>query len=224
MKEILFIAFFIFSIVDIKSQDIISEKFIKTFEEIPKEKIRSFGFLLNNGKEMSRAQAIEYIYKNDSSKLYCKQESVSMETEVSEGIFNEEYIPRKCLRFSNKNFILLGYSSYECREKNEPVKALLTLLIINPKNYKVKDSLIVYIGDEYDWTLTGLFNPMNGRIFTLKELGKRTSSKTASIYKINNDLKFEVVKNQSEVKNMTDNLQKDIELLNWSVDFYTPQN
>lgn len=195
------------------------KQYLDSFEEMSKQKIGNFGSLLNGGKNMLEEQAIKYVYQNDTSKLYCHFEEFNMETEEHGPITREMYLPQKCLKVTTSKFIMIGYSSFECSDPKKLLKMFLTLKIIDSKNLNVTDSLVVFSGNEYDWEMTGLINPQNSKIFILKTMGTRTGQKQCLIYRINDALKFEIQKQQNNIENMTDDLEKDIQLLGWEEAF-----
>ncbi|MEP2667735.1 MAG: hypothetical protein ABJH04_02000 [Cyclobacteriaceae bacterium] len=142
-----------------------------------------------------------------------------METEKVEGISTELYLPQKCLLIETRKFIIIGYSSFECEDPNKFLKQFLTLNIIDASSLQITDSLLVYKGNDYGWEITGLLNLKNNKIFVLNEFGKRISNARGLIYKINEDLKFEVVMEQSGIENMTNDLEEDLKLLGWEEAF-----
>lgn len=194
------------------------KKFLDSFTKESSSQPLNFGKVVQYSNRMTKHEALEFVYRGDTSKLYCKQQIFNMETEKVEGISTELYLPDKCLRLDTDDYYLIAYNSYDCQAPNKPLTVTLVLKIIN-KKYKVTDSLVVYKGTDYDWEMTGLINPHNNKIFVLNEMSKKTSSIRALIYRINDSLKFEIFKDQSDIKNMTDDLEKDLELLSWQEAF-----
>lgn len=194
-------------------------KFINSFPEVNRSTILRLGVVVGTGPKMTKEEAMAFVYDNDSTKLYCKQKIFNMETEKVEGISTELYLPQKCLQIKTNKFILMGYSAFECQDPNKLLKQFLTLNIIHASNFQVTDSLLAYTGNDYGSEITGLINPQNNKIFILKQMGQRTQNKQAFIYKINDALKFEIEKQQSNIENMTDDLEKDIKLLGWQEAF-----
>jgi hypothetical protein len=219
MNKIFFTAMLLFSMCSASSQNNPFKKYLDSFKESSKEQLSHFRSLLNNGKNMTKEQAAEFVYQNDTSRLYCHFQEFNMETEERGAFTRELYLPQKCLKLTTTNFILIGYSSFECSDPQKLSKVLLTIKLINSKSLNVTDSLVVYSGNEYDWEITGLINPQNYKIFTVKEMGKRTSIANAIIYRVNDALQFEIAKQQDNIENMSDDLEKDIELLGWKEAF-----
>lgn len=138
-----------------------------------------------------------------------------METEEKGAFTMELYLPQKCMKLTAPNFILIGYSTFECKDPNQLLEMFLTLKIIDSKTLRVADSLVVYRGTEYDWRMTGLINPENNKIFTIERLGERVFNAQAHIYRINDALKFEIKKQQKGIKQWSDDHEKGLETLGW---------
>jgi hypothetical protein len=201
-------------------QDKSLQKYIDSYEETSKQKLLNFRVLMNKGKEMTEQEALHFVYANDSSKLFCILNNVNLETEKVEGTSRELYMPKRCLKLTSSDLIIIGYASFECLDSGKPVKGLLTLLIIEPKKFVVTDTLSVYIGNEFDWEMNGIINPENNNVFILKVLNQKNAKKDAFIYSIDSKtLKFKVKLYKEGVEKMTDNLEKDLELLGWQAQF-----
>lgn len=190
-------------------------KFINSFPLVNSNTFLRFGVAVGTGSKMTSAEALVYVYDKDSTKLYCKQKIFNMETEKVEGISKELYLPQKCLRIKTKDFMVIGYSAFECQDPNKPLKQFLILNIIDASTFQVTDSLLVHSGNDYGSEMTGLINPKNRKVFILKQIGPRNRQKQAFMYKISDALKFEIERQQSNIENMTDDLEKDIELIGW---------
>lgn len=219
MNRTFFIGVLIFSMCSASSQNEPFKRYIDSFEETSKQRLGNFRMLLNDGKNMTKEQAVEFVYQNDTSKLYCHFQEFNMETEKRGAFTTELYLPQKCLKLTTSKFILIGYSTFKCENPDKLLEMFLTLKIVDSKSFQTTDSLVVYHGNEYDWQMTGLINPENNKIFTVEQLGKREFNARASIYKINDALKFEIEKQQGDIKKMTDDLEKGLELLGWKEAF-----
>jgi hypothetical protein len=216
MSRVLTITMFIFTMCSATSPDGSRFKsYLNSFDEISKDKLGNFGVLLNKGKNMTEEQAIEFVYQNDTSRLFCHFQEFNMETEQRGAFTSELYLPQKCLKVTTSKFILIGYSTFECQDPNKLLEMFLTLKIIDSKTFQITDSLVVYRGTEYDWKRTGLINPQNNKIFTIERLDERIFNAQAFIYKINNALRFEVEKQQAGIKKWSDNHEKGLESLGW---------
>jgi len=220
MNRAFFISVLIFSMCSASSQHEPFKRYIDSFDETSKQKLGNFRVLLNEGKNMTKAQAVEFVYQNDTSKLYCHFQEFNMETEERGAFTTELYLPQKCLKLTTSKFILIGYSTFNCENPDKLLEMFLTLKIVDPKSLKITDSLVVYHGNEYDWRMTGLINPENNKIFSIEQLGKREFNARAYIYKINDALKFEIEKQQEDIKKMPDDLEKGFELLGWKEAFF----
>lgn len=191
------------------------QKFLNSFKETSKDRLGNFGIFLNEGENMTVEQALEFVYHNDSSRLYCHFQEFNMETEERGEFTTELYLPQKCLKLTTSEYILIGYSTFECQDPSKLLKMSLTLKILDSKKGHITDSLVVYCGNEYDWQMTGLISPLSNKIFTIERLGEKEFNGEAFIYKINDALKFEIEKQQKDIKKMTDDLVKGLELLGW---------
>lgn len=194
-------------------------EFINSFPEVNSNIIMKLGVVVGTGPRMTAQESLAYVYENDSTKLFCRQKIFNMETEKVEGISTELYLPQKCLQIKTSKFILIGYSAFECQDPDKNIKQFLILNIIDTSNFQVTDSLLVYIGNDHDWYITGLINPRNNKIFIVEQLGAKVFDAQAFIYRISEDLKFEVEKQLKGIKKMPDDLQKGIELLGWQEAF-----
>lgn len=186
------------------------KKFVDSFKKERTDQILDFGRIVQTSNPMTKREALLYVYQGDTIKLYCNHKIFSMETEKVEGISRELFLPSKCLRLDLGGYYLVAYTSYDCQDPDKLPTFLLNMRIID-KNYKIRDSLIVYKEVE-DWEISGLINPGNGKIFIRTE-------QQALIYRVNSNLKFEIEKERSNIKSTTDYLEKDLEMLNWTLDF-----
>lgn len=215
MNRTFLIGVLIFSMCSASSQNEPFKRYLDSFEETSKQGLGNFRVLLNEGQSMTKEQAVEFVYKSDTSKLYCHFQEFNMETEERGAFTTELYLPQKCLKLTTSKFTLVGYSTFKCENPDKLLEVFLTLKIINSKSLQTTDSILVYHGNEYDWQLTGLINPKNNKIFTVEQLGKREFNARASIYKINETLKFEVEKQQDGIKKLNADLEKGLEFLGW---------
>lgn len=216
MNKTFIITALVFYMCNASSQNDPFKKWIDSFEKTSDQGPCNFRVLLNKGKNMTKEQAVEFVYQNDTSKLYCHFQEFNMETEKQGAFTTELYLPQKCLKLTTSKFILIGYSTFKCDDPDKLLEMYLTLKIIDRKGLRSTDSLIVYRGNEYDWQMTGLINPQNNKIFILEQLGKSEFNARAFIYKIDNALRFEIEKRQEGIKEITDNLEEGVESLGWS--------
>lgn len=193
-------------------------KYIDSFKDYKSKEVINAGFIVQTQDQMTKKEALSFVYHGDTSQLFCKQKIFNMETEKIEGISNELYLPNKCLRIDMGKYFLITYSFFKCQNSNTPLSILLMLTIVS-KNYESMDSLIIYKGNDFDSYLTGLINPTNGRIFVYGTLNDQNENH-ALIYNINpSKLKFEKLNEDIFVGNI-DNLKEIIEVLGWNDKFY----
>jgi hypothetical protein len=193
------------------------KEFIDSFRKSKKEELISFGRLINWDNQMTKQEALDYVYNGDTSRLYCIQKIFNMETEKTEGVSRDIYLPNKSLRIDGENYILIATTSFECQNINEMVKVKLTLSLID-NNYNLKDTMLVYEGNDYDYKISGLLNTSNGKAFITgyeKETGRY-----AKLIKINLEiLKFEVVREKIHADISSENWEKELEKLGWYEEF-----
>jgi hypothetical protein len=193
-------------------------KYINSYKEEKPDNILNFAKVAQINRQMTKEDALEFVYDGDTAKLHCKQKIFNMETEKVEGISQELYLPSKCLRINMDNYFLIAYSSYLCQNPNELLKVVLNLSIVD-RNFKIRDNMLVYKGSDYEAEITGLLNPNTGKVFLLGDI-QNIKRKQAYIYKINNEtLKFELIEEESNITGTTDNLTKLLDLLEWNETF-----
>ena len=193
-------------------------KYINSYKKEKPDKILNFAKVVQINRQMTKEDALEFVYNGDTAKLYCKQKIFNMETEKVEGIAKDLYLPSKCLRINMGNYFLIAYSSYLCQNPNELLKIVLNLSIVD-RNFKIRDNMLVYKGSDYESEIAGLLNPNTGKIFLLGDI-QNIESKQAYIYKINIEtLKFELIKEENNITGTNDNLTKLLDLLEWNETF-----
>ena len=189
-------------------------KYVNSFKVEKTNTILKLGKIVQISNQMTKEEALAFVYNGDSSKLYCHQKIFNMETEKVEGISTDLYLPNKCMQLDMGNYFLIAYTSYQCKNPDEMLKVLLTLSIIN-KEYKSMNDLLVYKRNENESEITGLLNPLNGKIFVIGNI-MNESTKQAIIYKINAvSLKFEPIKANDNVIIDTDDLYQILDMLGW---------
>lgn len=192
--------------------------YLFSFSRISDAKIIESINLVNEGVKMSEEDALTYVYNGDKSKLFCSFPIYNMESEKVEGISKELVLPKKCIRIDFENFILIAHSFYQCQSANEISKALLSVTVFN-KDYLPKDTLIVYIGSEFETYISSLINPKNGKIFLYGTINNNENN-DAILYKINEtSLQFEIEKEKYNVKGDIDDLFSSLKMLNWFESF-----
>src|SRR6218665_1400055 len=140
------------------------KKFVDSFKREKKDQILDIGIVVQTSNPMTKREALLYVYQGDTTKLSCNQKIFNMETEIVEGISRSLNLPSKCLRLDMDNYCLIAYTSDDCQNPDETHTFFLNMEIID-KNYKIQDTLIVHKGTEYDWEISGLINPRNGKMF-----------------------------------------------------------
>jgi hypothetical protein len=165
---------------------------------------------------MSSKEAINFVYHGDSTRLYCT-ELILEESEKIVGEINTLLLPQKCFRINTEQYYLIGYTSYQCYSVMDNItwdmiEISLNMIVVD-KHYNIQDSMVVYKGNDFYSGIKGLLNPVNGKIFLLRE-------KHGYLYIINpQKLKFELIKDQDNVVGATDDLSKVIDRLEWKEDF-----
>lgn len=202
------------SLLMISGQTPKQKKYIDSFKEYKSKDILNAGKIVQYQNPMSKEEALTYVYKGDTAKLFCYQKIINMETEKVEGISREIYFPNKCLRIDMGNYFLLAYSSYQCKNPNEALRIMLSLSIVN-KQYQIMDNILIYKGTDYGQEFTGLINPNNGKIFLYGDI-KGVKRNDAVILKINPlKFKFEKTVEADEVEGDIDDLNSTIKVLGW---------
>lgn len=216
MKYILFLIVTMASYFNCYSQ-IYEKEYVDSFNKNSGQEIISFGKLINMGEKMTVHEALEYVYKGDTSKLYCVQKIFNMETEKVSGVSRELFLPNKCLQIDLNNCILIANTSFDCQDVNKLSKVELILSLID-KDYRLTDTLIVYEGNDYDYDFSGLINTINGKIFITGF--EKTIGRYAKLYAINQEsLEFEIIKEKNNAEINSENWEKEIEKLGWKEDF-----
>lgn len=209
---------FILAINSCLSQKNNFELFVRSFKESKKDKNIRFDLIIQNEDLMTLSQALEFVYRGDSTQLTCVTQTYNQMTEQKGPLVKELRLPSKCLLLKMNGYYLLAYSSYDCHDPQKPQIAFLTLLTVT-HNFKIIDKLVVHRDVNEDSEQTGLLNPKNGIIFTVGYLNNRKSI-DAVLYQINNaTFKFDKLKNSSGIKGGYYDLQKVLTKLNWQTFF-----
>ena len=197
------------------SQTLSYVEYVNSFKENQAKKILDAGDIVQINNRMTKDEALAFVYKGDTTKLYCNQKIFNMETEKVKGISRELYLPDKCMRIDMGTYILIANNSYKCQNPNELLLIFLTLTIVN-KDYQPIDSLSIYKGSDYGPDITGLINPNNGKVFIFGKI-KNISGRQAIIYKINPEsFKFETLIENDNFNGSIDHLNKTLDMLGWS--------
>ena len=187
------------------------ERFINSFSVVNNERIMDFGRIAYTRNSMSKQEAIDFVYNGDSTKLYCKGLIINLETEEIVGEITNLFLPDKSFKINTEQYFLIGYTSLECLSPL-PNELRLNIMIVN-KDYKIQDSMVVYKGNDYDWDIKSIFNPVTKKIFLVR-------NKDACLYNINPaTMKFELIKEQNGITGSTDNLEMVLEQINWKEEF-----
>jgi len=213
---ILLIAFLVAN--HLSFSQVFKAEYIKSFNKIENSQLISFRKIINSkGKLMTEQEALDYVYKGDTSRLYCIYKIFNMETEKIISISKELTLPRKYFLIEFNNYYLIANSTFICQDVNELSQVSLILHVIN-KNFESTDSLEVYKGNEFDDALLGMINPVNGKVFITgfkKEIGRY-----AKLLEVNPEsLKFEVIKEKNNVEFSSENWEREIENLGWYEEF-----
>lgn len=213
MRPTLLIILFVCTMCSGKSQHEPYKDFVNSFKEVDDNRILKFADLAYSGKAMTKEEAAKFVYNNDSSRLYCESDIFNMEEEKVLGRVREMYLPSKCLKVEKSNYIILGYSSFECSSEDNFIFYLMHLLTID-KSYNVIDSLTVYKENEYNSFVEGLFNVRKSTIYLRGETSDGLALKAELIH-INNNGMFDVVEKQIPFSIKSVDLKKQLEDLDW---------
>jgi hypothetical protein len=186
--------------------------FVNSFTEIDEDKVAKFSVIVQTKNPMTMSEASLYVYHNDTSRLYCIQKIINMETEKVIRINRELYLPDKSLLLKGNGFTLIGYSSYECQNPNALFKNFLTLKTLTSDNREA-DTLLAYIGTETDFILTGMINPRQNKIFILGHINDPQRS-DAVLYEIDSNARFKKIDEKLNIK-LTDNFFKAADACGW---------
>jgi hypothetical protein len=194
------------------SQDSTDDHFVESFAALPNDESLEFALAAQNGKLMTRDEALKYVYSNDTSRLYCVERIINMDAETDSRIARNLYMPEKCFAIKNNGYTAIAYTSYDCKDQHQLPKKLLTLKTI--REAKVIDSLIVYSATEYGAQVNGLINPKSGKIFLVGTVASQRPSE-ALLYSINAKGNFQIIEVKPNVR-IRDNLDKLLTELDWS--------
>jgi hypothetical protein len=195
------------------------ELFVNSFDTMDANEVIEFRSVFYKAEEMSKDDAIKYIYNNDSTKLYCKEEIFNMETEKVEGYSTNIFLPKKLLKLRTADYILISYSTQICPDLSvhDVTEAVVILKILNLK-YQIMDSIIVY-KEKYDYSTRAILNPKTGKLFLISSDTTR-SHLEASLIRINpKTLKFEIMISPVMLQPSYDNPLKEVERLGWNDQF-----
>jgi hypothetical protein len=202
------------------------EEYVKSFKKTEGAAVISFGKVIQNNNQMTREEALKFVYFGNISKLTCIQEQYNLVTEKSEGLSKYLNLPSKNMLLDMKEFFIIANSSYDCNNPKKPSVNFLTLTIVN-RQYNRMDSLVVY-REKYDFPeVLGEINSLNGNIFLvgyLKTPWVDPSDPKATIYARlltidKNSLKFKILKETSDVKGDYTNFSKTLKNLGWEQTF-----
>jgi hypothetical protein len=193
----------------VSAQDNSWRQFVNSFFlERSKSNFINLGGIDGRGNSMTKTEALKYVYDGDSARLHCEDIIFDMETETVLGTEIRLNLPRKCLRLETDNFILIGYAYNDCKNY------FLKVLILN-KEYQITDSMMVCKGDDYGYDRYGLFNPSNAKLIMFDAFDNRTSR----LYRVNEKLKFELIKEQNSLNFPVDDLNRVLDRLGWKEEF-----
>jgi len=201
-------------------------QFVRSFETNTSTDIIDFEHMIrvvSPSYRMTKEEALEFVYHStDTTVLYCNEHDISNETEEYFGVVTDLYLPLKWQKVDMEKFVFIMYISYECQNPDDFFYSFLTLSIID-NGFNVKDSIIVSKNNGFEFELSGLLNPKNGKVFLLyKSKGKdiQDTHKTYMYEVDEKSLKFKLVKEGNISRNIyTNNLISVIEKLEWD-DFF----
>ncbi len=156
MRKITLLAILILSIYTCAGQE--KEKlFILSFPYEFKDTLIEAPILMFKKNPMTDEEALQFVYNNDTSRLYCKGVYFDQIEEKETGQWCEKKLPNKCLGINADSFYIVAYTSYDCQDPKAQHWDYLHFVIYD-KNFHLKDDLLLYQGDEYDYKITGLLN------------------------------------------------------------------
>jgi len=209
--SMVFVFFFIVSVIKGQTS---SKDFADTF--IVKEGILNCVSEVFNGKRMEVEEALSYVYEGDSSRLYCEQAIFNMENEKISGYERELFLPSKCFKIELAHCTILAYTLYDCQNVRNLIGQKMILCIIDKENV-FQDSIVAYLGDDYEDDITGLINCKNGKVFVR---GVGIDDLYVRMYNVNpKTLKYEIIKEQYSKSFGTSNLKKILLRLCWTEEF-----
>ena len=191
------------------SQTLDFKEYINSFKYERTSDIIEFRKISKKGIQMSKEEALAFVYNGDTAKLYCIQKTINMETEEISHVKQFIFLPNKCMKIDMGEYFLIAYTSFECF--NDLTTSLFLTII--DKTYRIKDNLLVYRGNDYDSDFHGLLNPLNGNIFLYGNITE-ASNRQAIIYKINDsNMKFEIIALENDAFGSFDYLIQTLEKL-----------
>jgi hypothetical protein len=166
-------------------------EYVNSFEKERIDKIINLGVIIQKKNPMTKEEALNFVYHTkDTTKLYCYTKIVQQDPQERWlGIDTSLYLPSKCLRVDMGDYFFIGHTSYTCQDPNKMFYVYLHLLIVD-KNYNITDSMLVCNDNGYDYDITGLLNPQNGKVVT----ATYANGRYIHVYKVNSGtLKFEII-------------------------------
>lgn len=165
-------------------------------------------------QEMTEAEALEYVFDGDTSKLYVTHVVWDGETEEEIERYKKKEMPCKYFFKKYDTGFLVGYTTYNNGESEENIYSCGHLCIYD-KNYEKKSSLCVFILDEFEDYIQALFNPQTNKIY----MCDITSKPISTMYKVNMETyQFEKIKEYKWAGDYV-TFEEQLEYLKWDSDF-----
>lgn len=192
------------------------EGYINSFPLIKRDIIQT-SQIISEGKEMSKDEALKFIYNGDTNKLYCIEEEYDMITEKVQNRYVVEKIPEKCGKIVLDSIILVFYTTYNCQEPRSLYWQNLYLSIYD-QDFRLKENFLIHRESEYDVEVSGLLN-IKTRKFFRYFYNSNSKTKDFQLYSIL-DVAPYLYKGKSQTLMIsTDNLFKTIKEIGWEEEF-----
>jgi hypothetical protein len=198
-----------------------AEKYVKSFERIENGAVLSFAKIIQKGRTMTKHEALQFVYRGDTTKLTCSFDQYDLATEKFVRTIRSENLPVKCARIDMKDYYMIAYSCHVCDPKKPEM--IYLMLSIYSKAYQLMDALVVY-REKYDFPeILGEVNTTNGNFLLTGYL--KTESVNPSDTKVkayaslltvdSKSLKFKALKEAVAINGDYTNLSKILKNLNW---------
>lgn len=198
------------------------EDYIRSFTKVERVSALDFERVIQNQNRMTKEEAIKFVYNGDTSRIVCVSQNFNMITEQKGALVRSIRLPSKCLLLDMGDYFLVGFSSFDCQDPSKTQVVYLNLAVLS-KTFKVMDRLIAY-RETYEFPdILGRINSKNGLIFLTGYLKTKVLDPSdpsrkvfGQILKVDKrSLKFELIKESSEMKGNYTNLSKSLKSLGW---------
>lgn len=162
---------------------------------------------------MTQDEGVKYAYQGDSSRLFCLQKSINMENEKEFRILRTLYLPKKCFVVNYDSISVFGYLKYNCRNLTQMNSEELMLKIMDSRGV-IKESLSVFVADEFETLKSGLMNTESRKIFVTGNVDGTASQ--ANLYTVDlENLSFKLIQRKELTKTLIGKKQYGLEEIGW---------